>query len=92
MTDEAALSSEMHNGLLLSLKATNVIRTHEANGAAGNASWQPLFLYYATPLVHASGGYTAPAEYIQRCASSNHGLSEQLIYCGLLTLLGQVML
>ena len=60
VTDMTELSSDLHNGYLMELKAEEAIKEHVINYPN-----QPMFLYYAMQLIH--GVWAAPDIYKERC-------------------------
>jgi arylsulfatase A-like enzyme len=78
-TDSAAISSDLHNGYLLTSKVVDTIHDHAMNYAE-----QPLFLYVASQLIHEE--WQAPETFIQRCIGDGQGqsiTSDQSTYCAM---------
>jgi arylsulfatase B/arylsulfatase I/J len=82
-TDPDAISSSYHNAYLMTQKAVEVIETH-----ASTYYTQPLFLYYASQLIHED--WAAPQSFIDRCMFGGV-TADEAIYCGMNLMLDEVV-
>lgn len=89
VTNEDELSSEMHTAYLFQSKVEDYIADHATNYAD-----QPMFMYYATQLIH--GPWDAPDVYVKRCADPRLKLDAESAddlrnYCALNVMLDEVI-
>jgi len=87
VTDANELDTSLHTAYLFQAKAEAVIADHAANHASN-----PMFLYYASHLVHAD--WEAPKSYIARCSVPDDVTEVQedtLTYCAMNLLLDEVI-
>jgi arylsulfatase B/arylsulfatase I/J len=74
-TDATLISSDLHNGYVISQKVEEAIESHATNYAD-----QPLFLYVASQLIHEE--WQAPMSFIKRCAG-HETEAVQATYCAM---------
>ena len=84
VTDVSDLSESYHSALLFNKKVEDVIIEYATNGTT-----KPLFLYYASQLVH--GPYEAPSGYIERCVDANSTTAsvDDYTYCAMNVMLDE---
>ncbi len=83
VSDPYALSTSTHSAYLYQQRAEAIIADHALNHAS-----QPMFMYYASQLIHET--WAAPAHFIARCVDSTSNLAQQT-YCGMNLMLDEVV-
>eukprot|EP01034_Spumella_vulgaris_P028918 gene28918-35871_t len=83
ITDADSLSSSVHSEDLYVAAATAVINDHAKNYAT-----QPMFLYFASQLIHTP--WAAPTKYMDRC-SDDGATEDQMTYCAMNLMLDEVV-
>jgi arylsulfatase B/arylsulfatase I/J len=85
VSDESLLDPTVHSEYLYSAEAVRVIQDH-----AENYSSQPMFLYFASQLLHTV--WEAPDTFIAQCSAVNSdATSEQQTYCAMNLMLDEVV-
>eukprot|EP01034_Spumella_vulgaris_P023024 gene23024-29212_t len=91
VTNKDELSSDLHSAYLYQMKAEAAIANH-----AANYSTQPMFLYYASQLIHTK--WAAPEVFLNRCdnhiasAKAQHETGEdEVTYCAMNLMLDEVV-
>ena len=90
VTDEKELSEDMHTTYLFQNKVEEAIADHAENYAD-----QPMFMYYATQLIH--GPWSAPSVFMKRCADPRlkiddvDAAADLRNYCALNVMLDEVV-
>jgi len=90
VSDPDELSADLHTAYLFQTKAEEAIADHAANHGD-----QPMFLYYATQLIH--GPWSAPSTFLKRCADPRlkiddvDSANDLRNYCALNVMLDEVV-
>ena len=82
-TDQALISSDLHNAYLMSCKTVDAINTH-----ATTYKTQPMFLYAALQLIHED--WAAPQVFIDRC-NDGGASADRAVYCAMNLMVDEVV-